>query len=105
MASMLEGDFYLVVKKKNGYFYRLSGRLTSGKPSKLDSGEVAIKLSVSVPHSLFDKPQFQATVTIPQGALTAPVIDATVIDNVREIIEQQTGMDIKLSLVEPESLS
>lgn len=97
---MLYGDFYLVVRKKN--WNNLAARITSGKPKSLQSGEVAIKLTVQVPNSLFTTPQFQAKVTIPEGSLTPPVLDATVVDNVREIIEQQTGMHIELSLVEPE---
>jgi hypothetical protein len=32
--------------------------------------------------------------------VSKPVIDATVLDNVREIMEQQTGLDVSVRLVE-----
>jgi hypothetical protein len=101
MASFYESDFYLVVRKKNGYMSRLSGRLVTGAPV-LAAGEVPIKLTIKVPQALFVKPQLAATITIPESAVSKPVIDATVLDNVREVLEQQTGMAISVSLVENE---
>jgi hypothetical protein len=97
MAHNIEGNFYLVVRKKN--WSVLAARLSLKNPS-LKSGEVAIKVSVAVPDALFARPQLQAKLTVPEGAVSKPVIDATVLDNVREVLQQQTGMDIKLSLVE-----
>lgn len=102
MSQMLEGNFYIVVKKKR--WNVLAGRLTQGKPKKLQNGEVAIKLKVEVPETLFTVPQFQARVRIPYDAVTSPVVDTVVLDNIKEIIEQQTGMAISLSLVEPEQV-
>ena len=53
-----------------------------------------------VPEALFVKPQLEAKVIIPESAVSKPVIDATVLDNVREIMEQQTGLDVSVRLVE-----
>jgi hypothetical protein len=97
----LTGDFYLVVKKKQGWGSKLCGRLSLKNPA-LKSGEVAIKVNVVVPEALFVKPQLEAKVIIPESAVSKPVIDATVLDNVREIMEQQTGLDVSVRLVENE---
>lgn len=98
----MEGDFYIIVKKGNrGWPRQLSGRLTQSKPRSIAASEIAIKLKVELPKALFDKPQFQAKVTIPANAVTAPVVDAIVLDNVKEVIEQQLGLSVSLSLVEP----
>src|SRR5579859_5666037 len=91
------GEFYLVVHRKN--YSSLSGRLSTRTPD-LEAGEVAIKLNVTVPETLFKRPQLQASVTIPESAVTPPVLDAQVLDNVREVLEQQTGMDISVRLIE-----
>lgn len=101
MANYLDGDFYIVVHKKR--WNALGGRLTIGKPKKLQNGEIAIKLNVKVPDTLFTTPQFEATVSIPYDSVTAPKVSAVVLDNVKEIIEKQTGMSISLNLVEPET--
>lgn len=93
----LEG--YIVVKPK-GVFYDLAARYASRTPA-LSKDEIAIKLNISVPDALFTRPQLQASVVIPEDAVTKPVLDAQVLDNVREVIEQQTGMDVRVSLVEP----
>jgi len=99
MAYNLEGEFYLIVKRSRTW-NQLAARLTGKSPS-LEVGEVAIKLKVSVPETLFTKPQLKATVIIPESAVSAPVIDATVIDNVQEILSQQTGMQVTVAVVEP----
>ncbi|HJW40756.1 MAG TPA: hypothetical protein VJ476_05920 [Rhizomicrobium sp.] len=74
--------------------------MTSKLP-KMEPGEVAITVNVAVPNALFKRPQIQASISIPENAVTASVLDATVLDNVREVLEQQTGFDVKVSLIEP----
>ena len=98
MTQICAGDFYLSLKKKG--WAGLTGRLTKSA-TDLAAGEVSVKVSVQLPAALFDRPQLQASIIIPEGALSAPVIDATVLDNVREIIQQQLGIDLKIQLVEP----
>lgn len=97
-AQKVSGEFYLVIHRKN--YSTLSARLTSRTPD-LEAGEVAIKLNVNVPETLFKKPQLQASVTIPEDSVTAPVLNAQVLDNVKEVLAQTTGMDISLRVVEP----
>lgn len=98
-AKTMTGAFYLVIHPRS--WDRLSARLTTAAPS-LTAGEVAIKLNINVPGALFTQPQIQASVVIPEDAVTPPVLDAQVLDNVREVLEQHTGMAIKLSVVEPQ---
>lgn len=104
MSNTRELTAYLVVKPDKRYSASLKARLTTRTPA-LATDEVAIRLSVSVPDMLFRRPQLQATVTIPQNAVACSEIDATVLDNVREILSQQTGMDITVAVVQPEAKS
>jgi hypothetical protein len=64
------------------------------------SGEVAIKVTVNVPDALFERPQLQARIVVPDSAVSKPVIDATVLDNIQQVLNQQLGLDIRVSLVE-----
>lgn len=90
-------EFYLVLSQKG--YYNLSGRLTSKTPG-LSAGEIVVKLNVNVPDALFSRPQLQASITVPDN-MAPSTISAQVLDNVKEVLQQQTGMDITVSLVEP----
>ena len=99
--SILKADFYLALSpKKTGSFSgsELIGRL-SAKPPALARGEVAMRLSISVPKSLFEIPALRASVTIPPEAVAPALIDATVIDNVQEVLRQQTGLDVVVEVI------
>lgn len=94
---------YIVIKRTgSGYSKRYSSRLTKGSPALLAS-EIAIKLEVEIPDEIFDKPALQAKVTVPKEAVSKPVIEASVIDNVEEIIKQNTGFEVKLIAVVDDS--
>lgn len=97
MNDMCTGEFYLIVHKKA--WRALSGRLAAKVPA-LEAGEIAIKLNIKVPEAMFKRPQIQATVTIPENAVTPPVLEANVLDNVREVLTQQTGMDVTVRVVD-----
>ena len=98
MSQIREFDGYLVLSPKG--WSGLSGRLTSKVPS-LDADEQAVKISVKVPDALFKRPQLKANIVIPESAVSAPVINAEVLDNVREILSQTTGLDVSVSVVLP----
>lgn len=98
-VAMKEAELYLVVSPKAKSYQGLAARVASRVPS-LKSNEVAIKVTIRVPETLFKRPQLQAQITIPESAVTAPVVNAAVLDNVREALQQQTGLDVRVSLVE-----
>lgn len=98
MTTMLEQTFYLALSQ-NGR-WRLSGRLTKSLPA-LKVGEIALSLSVKLPETLFKKPSLRASIEIPESAVSAPVIDSTVVDNIREVVSQQLGVDLTIAVVDP----
>lgn len=73
--------------------------MTKESPA-LASNEVAIKVVLTLPDAIFDKPTFEAKIEVPNEAVSQPVITAEVIDNVQEIIKQNTGFEVKLEVVE-----
>lgn len=87
---------YIVIKRRNRWSY--TSRLTKGNPA-LASNEIAVKVSLEIPDAIFDKPSLEAQITIPEDAVSKPVIEASVIDNVQEIIKQNTGFEVKLEVV------
>lgn len=76
--------------------------MTKSSPA-LASNEVAVKVSIELPDEIFDKPSLQANIVVPASAVSKPVINAGVIDNVQEIIKQNTGFDVRLEVVSSEA--
>lgn len=88
---------YLVVGSKR--HQKPSARLSVKIPA-LDSHEVAVLVTLEIPDALFQKPQLQASITVPADAVSAPVIEATVMDNIREIASQELGVDLQISMID-----
>lgn len=89
---------YIVIKKTSKWRY--SSRMTKGSPA-LASNEIAVKVVLEIPDEIFDKPALVANISIPEEAVSKPVIEAQVVDNVEQIIKQQTGFDVRLEVVDP----
>lgn len=93
---------YLIVKKSGSKWSpRYSSRTTVNTPS-LEANEVAIKINLTLPDAVFEKPAFEAEIVVPEDAVSKPVIEAETIDNVEKIIKQQTGFTVKLEAVTEE---
>jgi hypothetical protein len=101
MSNSLKWSGYLIVDGSSVMkdpnrpgCWKPSARLTKNTPD-LNRGEVAIKISVELPASLFLRPQLEAKFTVPADSVSPPVIDTEVTDNVAAIIRQNTGFDVR----------
>lgn len=88
----LEG--YLVVTKHVNK-YGLAGRFTKNKPA-LAANEIAIRVSCDIPLALFSRPALKFNISIPKEAVPQREITAEVVGNIQELIQQNTGFDVKL---------
>lgn len=98
MTTMLEQVFFLALSPSGRW--RLSGRLTKSLPA-LKSGEIALSLTVRLPETLFKKPSLRASIEVPESAVSPPVINGEVVDNIREIVSQKLGVDLQISVIDP----
>ncbi len=64
--------------------------------------EVAIQIELVLPNSVFKRPQIQAQITIPESAVSPAQIDAATSQNVKDAIIQATGLDVKLTVINPD---
>lgn len=87
---------YLIVGKRR---HQKPVARISVNPPALDSHEIAIKLEMDIPEELFSKPQLSAKITVPKDAISSPVIDADVVDNIEEIISRELGVDMSISVL------
>lgn len=90
---------YIVVKKGGGYYQRYTSRLTKGNPT-LKKDEVAVRINLELPDALWNKPSLQANIVVPEEAVSNPIITADVIDNVENIIKENTGFTVSLQVIE-----
>lgn len=93
IKKLMTTHFFLVVSRKG------AERMTQTLP-KLHPGEIAIRINLDVPNALFQAPQIQAAITIPESAVPTEAISAEMRDNVKELIQQATGLEVRL-LIEP----
>ncbi len=78
-----------------------SGSVRTAKHApKLQSNEISLWVNISLPVELFRKPQLQATITVPDDAALPSIIDAGIIDNIQEIVKQNSGIELKISVTD-----
>lgn len=87
--------FYIVANKKGAQ------RMTQTAP-KLQPGEISVRVQLEAPDALFQTPQIVANISIPESAAQPEPISAEVRDNVRELIQSATGMEVRL-ILEPQA--
>ncbi|GAB3927780.1 hypothetical protein [Larkinella terrae] len=87
----MKTSFYLIVNS-NG-----TVRTVKNRPG-LDFNEVSVQVSLQLPDALFRKPQLQATITVPDESVQPIVIEPDVQNNIKDAIEQATGLEIKLTV-------
>lgn len=78
---------------------RGSARITQTKPS-VSADEISILLDLRIPDSLFNRPRLEAKIELPEVA--ADVLEAHVIENVKDIIEESTGLTFAINVIKEE---
>ena len=97
MSYVEKETFYLVVSRKTRGV-GLQGRLTARTPA-LARNELALELNIRIPRALFEKPALQASITVPNDApVGSQVITAEMADNVADLLRQQTGLHVSVSV-------
>ena len=69
------------------------------------ANEVAIHLVVELPDMLFKKPNLVASITVPNEGAAVETIGAVTTDNVRDAIEEATGLTFDIAVEGPKEES
>lgn len=86
---------FLVVNDRGGV------RTVKNRPA-LDFNEVAIQVAIDLPDRLFQKPALSAEIVVPEDAVQSPEITAEVTDNIKEAIQTATGVQVRLTVINPD---
>lgn len=94
MMASLQTTTYLIISS--------TGRVRFTKnPPGLKANEVAMQLRVVLPYSLFERPLIHATVSVDPESVRPREISPEIIINTAQLIEQQTGCKVELSVMPP----
>ena len=101
----LKFEGWLAIEGKNlderrPHAAKASARLTVKKPS-LAQNEIAIRIAVELPFSLFIKPTIQANICVDDSDAAPLELDLNVIDTIEEVLRDRT--DLKIEIVQPEA--
>lgn len=91
----MKTNFYLTVNSKG------SVKVTKTR-SSCRYDEVCIACGLILPDTLFTKPQINATITVDPKNVMPFIIDADTTNLVKNAIEQSTGLDVKLTIENPD---
>lgn len=101
MTNTIIFERYLVVEAKiesRGYLQgNVKARLTTKKPAT-GSNEIAIKLNLELPKSLFMKQQLAANITISDEQCANIEIDADTVSQIEALATEQLGVDLNITV-------
>lgn len=99
------GETYLVMSAKKAYGYSGALELYAFRTlkTKPDVGrdEIAIKLKLKLPASLFIRPTLSAEIGI-EGDVPTIDLSPETVSSIQDVIRAQSGLDIQLRVVEPD---
>lgn len=79
------------------YFIPGSLTVTKSKPNT-SANEIAVKLDIEIPNSLFVKPTLNFEMTIPEDSVAIPVLNVEAQQNLAELLSEQIGQRVHLSV-------
>jgi hypothetical protein len=78
------------------------GTKLATKEPRLGVNEIAFQLKLDIPYTIFRRPMINAELKIPQDIVLPDQLTAEVTDNIEEAIKSVTGLEMRVSIVEPE---
>ncbi len=66
----------------------------------LKGNEVSLRLKLELPDAMFERPQLEATMSVPIDAVPEIKITSDVTDNIEKIIKETIGLTMNVSVIE-----
>lgn len=106
MSETVKVSCYLVLEASGPNYDRIKNvRVAAVRKTTpdLSAYQRAVRLNLELPKSMFTMPTVEANISVPADQITAPVITAESMGAIREAIEAQAGVSVRLQLIEPEA--
>ncbi len=98
----MRAEFYVVIKGESRGAYkemRVAPKCFRKKPD-VASDEVALKLNIGIPDSLFRRPMIEIKSQIPEPNDPGKELSATVANEIADVIQQQFGVKVLVEAAE-----
>lgn len=95
---------YLIISGKPDYIggpVSCNGARIATRKVGLKSTERAFKLNLDIPDELFLEPEINIDVVVPTDQVNRKAITAETLNNVTEVMKQELGANINITLVTP----
>lgn len=96
MARTYDGAFYLALRPHGGRVLSLAARLTNKRPA-LASDEIAVRIAVTLPETLFNKPQFEAKISVDSAGITPALVSVDMASNIAAVVRDQLGVHMTVT--------
>lgn len=92
---------YLVISATKSRYGGLVGkvRMVERVPT-LKGNEVSLRLSLELPNAMFERPQLEAKMEVPEEAVPEITITPEVTENIQKIIKETIGLNMVVSVIE-----
>lgn len=94
---------YLIISAQKSRYggLREKTRLAERVPT-LEGNEISLRLELDIPDAVFQRPQLEARMTIPDTAVKDINITPDITDNISQIIKEATGLTMVVSVIKQE---
>lgn len=97
----MEISKYLVITPSSKKYGKPTVKLIDKtKGNTIASNAVVLKLNLDLPDALFQKPQLEAKIRVNPDQVSKPIIEPSVIQNIKEVLKQHSGIDLTISIIE-----
>jgi hypothetical protein len=90
----MKTEFWIIVNENGSVHTRKT------KPD-LSRNEVAVRMGLNLPDTLFHRPLLQADITVDPDQVATYPMDAEVIQGIKQAVLESTGVDLNIKLLDP----
>jgi len=96
------GSTYVTVRGKKGpYGWELVGFKTRKNKPSLGPDEIAVKIEMTLPAALFEKPTLKASINV-DAEVESPALEPETVESLEHVLRSASGLDVNLTVVDPD---
>jgi len=103
----MNAEFFLIIQGIKQYSFsprrELGNVQVRKRKPRSGPNEIAVKINLEIPDSLFEKPTLEVSATVPEDAGHGPTINTEVADNIANIIRREMGIAVRISGADTEA--
>lgn len=86
-----------IAGKKNHHWWGIGTVSAFKTKPSIRGSEIALKVVLELPDAIFEIPQYEAKISVPDSIIPGSVVNAEVADNIAAVLSQQLGINVHVS--------